>query len=66
MKTLTSTLDLTVSLIGLIVAGFKWSGIGRELGKSDIDAFSEIQTLSLAKSKPKETPDGERPTKKQK
>jgi hypothetical protein len=25
------------------------SKIGRELGKSDVEAFSEIQTLSLAK-----------------
>jgi len=37
------------ALTGAPFGGFKWSGVGRELGKSDVDAYSEIQTLSLAK-----------------
>ena len=36
-------------LTGAPFGGFKWSGVGRELGKSDIEAYSELQTLSLAK-----------------
>jgi hypothetical protein len=30
--------------------GYKSSGLGRELGKADIQAFTEPQTLMLAKS----------------
>ena len=29
--------------------GFRQSGIGRELGSADVSAFTEMQTLSLAK-----------------
>ena len=36
-------------LTGAPFGGFKWSGVGRELGKADITAFSEAQTLSIAK-----------------
>lgn len=36
-------------ITGAPFGGFKQSGIGRELGKADVDAFTEMQTLSLAK-----------------
>ena len=36
-------------ITGAPFGGFKQSGIGRELGKASVDAFTELQTLSLAK-----------------
>ena len=36
-------------LTGAPFGGVKWSGIGRELGRADIEAFSEAVTLSIAK-----------------
>ena len=36
-------------LTGAPFGGFKQSGLGRELGKADVTAFTESQTLSLAK-----------------
>ena len=38
-----------MDITGAPFGGFKWSGVGRELGKADLDTFSESQTLMLAK-----------------
>lgn len=39
-----------LTLTGAPFGGFRWSGLGRELGKADLDTFSECQTLMLAKA----------------
>ena len=38
-----------MDLTGAPFGGFRQSGIGRELGKADLDTFTECQTLQLAK-----------------
>eukprot|EP01001_Neometanema_parovale_P005099 NODE_1791_length_1608_cov_129.851852_g1705_i0.p1 GENE.NODE_1791_length_1608_cov_129.851852_g1705_i0~~NODE_1791_length_1608_cov_129.851852_g1705_i0.p1 ORF type:complete len:493 (+),score=153.83 NODE_1791_length_1608_cov_129.851852_g1705_i0:60-1481(+) len=38
-----------MALTGAPFGGFKSSGLGRELGRADIDCFTECQTLKLAK-----------------
>jgi acyl-CoA reductase-like NAD-dependent aldehyde dehydrogenase len=39
-----------LTMTGAPFGGFKSSGLGRELGKADVQAFTEPQTLMLAKS----------------
>jgi acyl-CoA reductase-like NAD-dependent aldehyde dehydrogenase len=39
-----------LTMTGAPFGGFKSSGLGRELGKADVQAFTEPQTLMLAKT----------------
>jgi phenylacetaldehyde dehydrogenase len=39
-----------LTMTGAPFGGFKSSGLGRELGKADVVAFTEPQTLMLAKT----------------
>lgn len=45
-----SQVNQHLTLTGAPFGGYKSSGLGRELGKADIQAFTEPQTLMLAKS----------------
>ena len=39
-----------LTMTGAPFGGYKSSGLGRELGKADVQAFTEPQTLMLAKT----------------